>query len=231
MVFMSIILYCSLLLLITLPKMNICAEIRDIWCKILSGIFLLWTEKHFWEPVLFLKRPVVNCKYFRLNFKFCAFFLVIEIVELADMVVVTVYDIDKSSAAADMPPEHLYERIRQRPPRNCKNNVSPTFDALNEGHLLELSGSYLVWETRMAGLQSGEGRMMIDSVVWTQHINMTDTQRATHPRRDSNSRPDVLRFGGKKWSSAYSGATALNCCDLWEVARLYTVKPQCQWMM
>jgi len=26
----------------------------------------------------------------------------------------------------------------------------------------------------MAGLQSGEGRMMIDSVAWAQYINVTD---------------------------------------------------------
>jgi len=39
----------------------------------------------------------------------------------------------------------------------------------------------------MAGLQSGEGRMMIDLVVWAQYINATDTQTATQtatqPRR------------------------------------------------
>jgi len=46
------------------------------------------------------------------------------------------------------------------------------FDAVREGNHLELSGSYLV---RMAGLQSGEGRMMIDSVDWAQYINGTDT--------------------------------------------------------
>jgi len=28
----------------------------------------------------------------------------------------------------------------------------------------------------MAGRQSGETRMMIDSVVWAQYINVTDTQ-------------------------------------------------------
>jgi len=33
----------------------------------------------------------------------------------------------------------------------------------------------------MAGLQSGEGRMMIDSVVRVQYINVTDTQTATSP--------------------------------------------------
>jgi len=36
----------------------------------------------------------------------------------------------------------------------------------------------------MAGLQSGEGRMMIDSVVWAQYINVTNTH--TQPRRNSN---------------------------------------------
>jgi len=35
-------------------------------------------------------------------------------------------------------------------------------------------------KTRMAGLQSDEGRMMIDSVVWAQHINVTDTQTHSH---------------------------------------------------
>jgi len=42
-----------------------------------------------------------------------------------------------------MPLERLYERIRQGPPRNCENNVSPTFDALSDGDPLKLSGFYL----------------------------------------------------------------------------------------
>jgi len=33
----------------------------------------------------------------------------------------------------------------------------------------------------MAGLQSGEGRIVIDSVVWAQYINVTDTQSHTSP--------------------------------------------------
>jgi len=45
----------------------------------------------------------------------------------------------------------------------------------------------------MAGLQSGESRMMIDSVVWAQCINVTNTQTATQPRRHINSRPNALR--------------------------------------
>jgi len=35
-------------------------------------------------------------------------------------------------------------------------------------------------KARTAGLQSGEGRMMIDSVVWAQHINVTDTHTDSH---------------------------------------------------
>jgi len=49
----------------------------------------------------------------------------------------------------------------------------------------------------MAGLQSGEGRMPIDSVIWAQNINVTDTQTATQPRRHNNSRLYALRSGGK----------------------------------
>jgi len=39
-----------------------------------------------------------------------------------------------------------------------------------------------IWygKARMAGLQSNEGRMMIDSVVWAQYINVTDTQTYSH---------------------------------------------------
>jgi len=78
-----------------------------------------------------------------------------------------------------MLPEHLYERIRQTPPRNWKNNVSqhltPIFDA---------AGVHIWYgKTRIAGLQSGEGSMMIDSVVWAQYINVTDTQTATSPQQ------------------------------------------------
>jgi len=34
--------------------------------------------------------------------------------------------------------------------------------------------------TRMAGLQSGKGRTMIDSVVWAQYINVTDKHTDSH---------------------------------------------------
>jgi len=58
-------------------------------------------------------------------------------------------------------------------------------DTLNEEDPLELSGLYLVWETRIAGLQSGEGRMMIDSVVWRNTSNVTDRQQRRHSRNAS----------------------------------------------
>jgi len=48
-------------------------------------------------------------------------------------------------------------------------------------------------KTKMAGLQFGEGRMMIDSVVWTQYINVqTHRQTDRQPRRHSNCRSNAL---------------------------------------
>jgi len=52
-------------------------------------------------------------------------------------------------------------------------------------------------KTRMAGLQSGEGRMMIDSVVWAQYINVTDTQTATSPYNMPRQR---TASGGKEFN-------------------------------
>jgi len=39
----------------------------------------------------------------------------------------------------------------------------------------------------------GEGRMVINSVVWTQYINVTDKQ----PRRHCNCRVNALRLAAK----------------------------------
>jgi len=55
------------------------------------------------------------------------------------------------------------------------------FDTLNAWDSLELSLKFGM-KTQMAGLQSGEGRMMIDSVIWAQFISMTDTQTDRQPR-------------------------------------------------
>jgi len=57
------------------------------------------------------------------------------------------------------------------------------FDTLIEG--IPSSCRVLIWygKTRMARLQSGEGRVIIDSVVWAQHINVIDTQTAMSPRQ------------------------------------------------
>jgi len=47
-----------------------------------------------------------------------------------------------------------------------------------------IPSSYLVQigyeKTRMAGLRSGEGRSMIDSVICVQYINVTDTETDSH---------------------------------------------------
>jgi len=50
---------------------------------------------------------------------------------------------------------------------------------------IPLSYRVHIWcgKTRMTGLQSGEGRMMIDSVVWAQYINVTDTQADTQTQQ------------------------------------------------
>jgi len=48
----------------------------------------------------------------------------------------------------------------------------------------------------MAGLQTSEGCMMIDSVVWAQYINVTDTQTATSPLGDAA--PTHWRRAAKK---------------------------------
>jgi len=42
---------------------------------------------------------------------------------------------------------------------------------------IPLSYRIHIWygKTRMAGLQSGEGHMMMNSVIWVQYINVTDT--------------------------------------------------------
>jgi len=65
--------------------------------------------------------------------------------------------------------------------RPISNIAYHHFEAFNEGDPLELSDSYLVWKTRMAELQSGEGHVMIDSFVGEHYINVTDTQTATSP--------------------------------------------------
>jgi len=57
-----------------------------------------------------------------------------------------------------------------------------------------------IWydKTRMAH-KYGEGRIMIDSIVWAQYVNATDTQTQTHrqPRRHSKCRANALRRAAK----------------------------------
>jgi len=56
----------------------------------------------------------------------------------------------------------------------------------------------------MAGLQSGEGRMMIDSVVWAQYINATDR----HTDSDVAIARDTLYVGGKQQTKLYDKFTS-----------------------
>jgi len=53
------------------------------------------------------------------------------------------------------------------------------FDAFNVGDPMNYRVHIWYGNTRVAGLQSGDGHMTIDSIVWAQHINVTDTQTAT----------------------------------------------------
>jgi len=54
----------------------------------------------------------------------------------------------------------------------------------------------------MAGLQSGDGRMMIDSDVWVQYINVTDTHTDRQTRRRSRCRSNALRRAAKNLPAA-----------------------------
>jgi len=71
-------------------------------------------------------------------------------------------------------------------------------DALYEGIPSSDRVLILYEKTRMAGLQSGEGCMMIDSDVWAQRINVTDIQTDSHVsianalRRAAKTEPAVL---------------------------------------
>jgi len=86
--------------------------------------------------------------------------------------------------------------------------TSLPFDALNEG--VPLSYQVHIWyrKTRMAGLRPGEGRMMIDSVVWAQQINVTDTQTATSPykmscQRTASSSNKIIRKSCTEWHTGF----------------------------
>jgi len=57
-------------------------------------------------------------------------------------------------------------------------------------------------------VQSGEGRTMIDSVVWAQYINVTDGQRHsvtdTQPRRHNKCQTPTHVSGGKNESESFT---------------------------
>jgi len=100
------------------------------------------------------------------------------------------HNVTRSSAIAVKPPDALYYNFLRCAVKCCplvndcdllagfSNFYSPLFHATTS-----IFSSYRVhiWygKSRVAGLQSGESRMMIDSVVWLQHINLPDRQTAT----------------------------------------------------
>jgi len=110
----------------------------------------------------------------------------------------------RSSAVADKPPDACAGQCCAVKSCPLVNDCDywpdfPTYLPLS--HLMpsmrEIPSSYRVhiWygKTRTLRLQSGEGRMMIDSVVGAQYINVTDT----HAYTDSQCRANPLESGGK----------------------------------
>jgi len=71
-----------------------------------------------------------------------------------------------------------------------------------------------IWygKTRMAGLQSGGSRLIIDSVVWAQHINETDTHTDRQPHRHNKCCTNALHRAAKIITSRQSNTpmAALN---------------------
>jgi len=59
--------------------------------------------------------------------------------------------------------------------------ASLPFEALNEGDPPSYRVHIWYGKTKMVGLQSGKGRIMTDSFVLAQYINVTDTQTAMSP--------------------------------------------------
>jgi len=70
-----------------------------------------------------------------------------------------------------------------------------------------------IWcrKIRMAGLQSGESRMMIDSVVWAQNVNVTHTHTHRQPRRHSKCRANALRRAAKNLDTKTSSTVLTHC--------------------
>jgi len=60
----------------------------------------------------------------------------------------------------------------------------------------------------MAKLQDREVRMMIDLVVWSLYINVTDTQTATLPCKCC---PNALRRAAKTVVSNFKHWTSIHC--------------------
>jgi len=79
-------------------------------------------------------------------------------------------------------------------------------------------------KSRMAGLQSVEGRMIINSVVWAQYINVTDTQTASrHSKCRSTHWQKSLALSVDSWISASSITSQEERSCLLEVPLEFTV--------
>jgi len=89
----------------------------------------------------------------------------------------------RTSAVADMPPDsctNVFARGRHSALRiTYSQHLTPLMMEIPLSYRVHIEFGY--GKTRMAGLQPGEGRVMIDSVIWAQYINVTDTQTATSP--------------------------------------------------
>jgi len=88
------------------------------------------------------------------------------------------------------------------------------FDALNEG--IPSSCRVHIWygETGMDGLQSGEGRTVMDPVVWAQYINVANRQ----PRRRSNRR--AFLFGCRRRQATSEAAVRRRSQSLERTCRI-----------
>jgi len=123
----------------------------------------------------------------------------------------------KSSAVADMPPEHMCTSYSKhciplvaiyRPDFSTRSHlpecnswqhifrhlpISLPSDTFNEGDSLELSGSYLVWEKQYSWA----------TIWWKSHDDRLKSsvhntwQTHRQPRRHSKCRPNALRLGSK----------------------------------
>jgi len=91
----------------------------------------------------------------------------------------------RGSAVADKPPDARVLSIVAPLVNECdllaeffhfylpSSHLTPSMSGIPSSYRVHIW--YRYGKTRMAGLQCGQGRIMMDSVVWVQYINVTDT--------------------------------------------------------